>query len=87
MPYAFFGPTCDGLDYMKGPFALPVDIAEGDYVEIGQTGAYGSVMRTRFNGFYSDDTVIVSDPPLLSLYESPSATRDANLHDKSGTDR
>jgi len=58
-PFSFFGPTCDTVDYMKGPFMLPADIAEGDWIEIGQLGAYGAAMRTRFNGFYSDETVAI----------------------------
>ena len=32
----FYGPTCDSLDYMKGPFLLPNNIKEGDYIELGQ---------------------------------------------------
>ena len=39
--FSFFGPTCDSLDYMKGPFLLPNNIKEGDYIELGQLGAYG----------------------------------------------
>ena len=37
--FIFFGPTCDGLDFMKGPL-LPNNIKEGDYIELGQLGAY-----------------------------------------------
>jgi ornithine decarboxylase len=66
--FSFFGPTCDGLDFMNGPFRLPRDIREGDYIEIGQTGAYGSALRTKFNGFGSDEAVILGDAPLLSMY-------------------
>ncbi len=68
MPFSFYGPTCDDLDYMKGPFMLPADIRAGDYLEIGMLGAYGSAMRTAFNGFGSDETVIVADEPMASLY-------------------
>ena len=32
-PFSFFGPTCDALDYMKGPFELPEDVEEGDYID------------------------------------------------------
>ncbi len=54
---------------MKGPVRpSPADITEGDWIEIGQLGAYGATMRTRFNGFYSDTTVEVSDKPLLSMF-------------------
>jgi ornithine decarboxylase len=66
--FGFFGPTCDSLDTMKGPFHLPKDIAEGDWIEIGQLGSYGATMRTNFNGFYSDATVEVADKPLLSIF-------------------
>lgn len=66
--FNFFGPTCDSMDAMKGPFHLPEDIAEGDWIEIGQLGSYGATMRTRFNGFYSDRTVEVADKPLLSIF-------------------
>jgi ornithine decarboxylase len=66
--FGFFGPTCDSLDTMKGPFHLPVDIAEGDWIEIGQLGAYGATMQTNFNGFFSDQQVEVADKPLMSIF-------------------
>jgi ornithine decarboxylase len=50
-PFRFFGPTCDSADIMKGPFMLPEDAREGDWIEIGQLGAYGAALRTGFNGF------------------------------------
>jgi ornithine decarboxylase len=53
VPFVFYGPTCDSLDKMKGPFMLPEDTQEGDWIEIGMLGAYGSAMQTRFNGFYA----------------------------------
>ncbi len=49
--FRFFGPTCDSADAMRGPFLLPSDIAEGDWIEIFQLGAYGACLRTGFNGF------------------------------------
>ncbi len=64
--FALYGPTCDSADYMKGPFLLPEDIDEGDWIELGQLGAYGSCLRTRFNGFDSTLTAEVVDPPLLA---------------------
>lgn len=67
-PFSFYGPTCDGMDFMKGPFMLPSDITEGDYIEIGQTGAYGCTMRTHFNGFYSDEKATLSNAPMLTMY-------------------
>ncbi len=67
--FSFYGPTCDTLDFMKGPFFLPADVKEGDYLEIGQLGAYGRTMATRFNGFsIAQQAVIVKDEPLMSLY-------------------
>ncbi len=54
---------------MAGPFLLPKDIREGDYIEIGQLGAYGNTMRTGFNGFDRTDTVSVTAPPLVSMYD------------------
>ena len=50
--FNFYGPTCDSMDYMKGPFVLPNNIKEGDYIELGQLGAYGITFRTNFNGFF-----------------------------------
>ena len=70
--FSFFGPTCDSLDYMKGPFLLPNNIKEGDYIELGQLGAYGLTFRTKFNGFYSDEIFELNDKPILSLYEDTS---------------
>lgn len=68
-PFSFYGPTCDSLDYMKGPFYLPNDIDEGDLIEVGQMGAYGRTMSTRFNGFGCAEEIIhVSDEPLMTMY-------------------
>jgi len=68
MAFSFYGPTCDDLDRMAGPFMLPGDVQPGDYVEIGMLGAYGCAMRTGFNGFGVGDRVIVNDEPMSSLY-------------------
>ena len=70
--FNFFGPTCDSLDYMKGPFILPNNIKEGDYIELGQLGAYGLTFRTNFNGFFSNKIVELKDKPIMSLYDSSS---------------
>ena len=67
--FSFFGPTCDGLDYMKGPFLLPNNIKENDYIELGQLGAYGLTFRTQFNGYYSNEIYEVEDKPIMSMYE------------------
>jgi ornithine decarboxylase len=68
MGFSFYGPTCDDMDHMAGPFDLPADIRAGDYIEIGMLGAYGAAMRTGFNGFTAGETVIVDDEPMVSLY-------------------
>jgi ornithine decarboxylase len=66
--FNFYGPTCDSMDFMKGPFLLPNNIKEGDYIELGQLGAYGLTFRTKFNGFYSDEIFELADEPIVSLY-------------------
>ena len=68
MEFSFYGPTCDDLDRMAGPFELPGDVGPGDYIEIGMLGAYGCAMRTQFNGFGAVDSAIVDDEPMASLY-------------------
>jgi ornithine decarboxylase len=67
-PFSFFGPTCDDMDHMEGPFDLPGDIGPGDYIEIGMLGAYGAAMRTAFNGFGASAAVEVADGPMASQY-------------------
>ncbi|HUA77960.1 MAG TPA: type III PLP-dependent enzyme [Acetobacteraceae bacterium] len=61
--FSFFGPTCDSADAMCGPFFLPADAGEGDWIEIGQLGAYGACLRTGFNGFDRARLVAVRDAP------------------------
>ena len=67
-PFQFYGPTCDSADHMPGPFWLPEDVQEGDYVEIGMLGAYGVAMTTRFNGYGDVETVEASDAPMASMF-------------------
>jgi ornithine decarboxylase len=75
MEFSFYGPTCDDMDFMRGPFLLPADVQAGDMIEIGMLGAYGAAMRTGFNGFTAGETVIVADEPMETAYgvteESP----------------
>jgi ornithine decarboxylase len=66
--FNFYGPTCDSMDYMKGPFLLPNNIKENDYIELGQLGAYGLTFRTQFNGFYSNEIHEVEDSPIMTMY-------------------
>mgnify|MGYP001468269952 CR=1 FL=1 len=67
--FDFYGPTCDSMDYMKGPFVLPNNIKENDYIELGQLGAYGLTFRTEFNGFYSNEIYEVEDKPIMSMFD------------------
>lgn len=73
--FSFYGPTCDDMDHMVGPFMLPDDVAAGDYIEIGMLGAYGAAMRTGFNGFTSEAVIEVEDEPMASLYADPVPAR------------
>jgi len=73
--FSLYGPTCDSSDFMKGPFILPNNLKEGDYIEIGQLGAYSLTFRTKFNGFYSDQIFEVQDKPIMSMYEKDSSSR------------
>ena len=75
MEFSFYGPTCDDLDHMAGPFVLPGDVGAGDYLEIGMLGAYGCAMRTGFNGFGVDSVEIVADEPMASLYGATAEPR------------
>ena len=80
MAFNFYGPTCDDLDHMAGPFMLPADTNAGDYIEIGMLGAYGCAMRSQFNGFGAVETVIAGDEPMASLYvELPEAAQAGNV--------
>lgn len=67
-PFRFYGPTCDSIDHMPGPFWLPEDVREGDYIEIGMLGAYGVAMSTKFNGFGEAEIVAVQDAPMASMF-------------------
>ncbi|MBX9884967.1 MAG: type III PLP-dependent enzyme, partial [Novosphingobium sp.] len=66
--FSFWGPTCDDMDHMEGPFALPADIKAGDFIEIGMLGAYGAAMKTAFNGFGATEVFEVADEPMASQY-------------------
>ena len=67
--FDFYGPTCDSMDYMKGPFILPNNIKENDYIELGQLGAYGLTFRTDFNGLFSNNILEVEDSPIMTMYD------------------
>jgi ornithine decarboxylase len=73
--FSFFGPTCDDMDFMEGPFELPADTKAGDWIEIGMLGAYGAAMRTKFNGFGEGVAIEVTDEPMASQYDGRRDTR------------
>ena len=70
-PFKLYGPTCDSIDAMEGPFLLPADVSEGDYIEIGMTGAYGAALATKFNGFGEYIEAVVEDAPMMSVFSAP----------------
>lgn len=69
--FVLYGPTCDSADYLPGPFVLPDAIGEGDFLEIGQVGAYGRVLGNRFNGFGQFEEITLTDEPMLSMFDEP----------------
>jgi ornithine decarboxylase len=74
--FSFWGPTCDTIDFMPGPFLLPAKIKEGDYIEIGNTGAYGRALGGRFNGYGDFEEAILLDEPLLTMYPAQAEPRE-----------
>ena len=78
--FELFGPTCDSADRMRGPFLLPADAREGDWIEIGQLGAYGACLRTAFNGFDQARLVEVRDRPILCEGNKAEGTIMATLY-------
>ena len=79
--FIFYGPTCDSIDVMQGPFLLPADMREGDYIEIENMGAYSASLRSSFNGFTDIETVIVQSLPTVSMYTSSTKTVSKNKPD------
>jgi len=70
---------------MPGPFMLPASAREGDYIEIGNIGAYGRAIAGRFNGFGAYEQAILLDPPMLSVY-GPESTVGHNRGPKLASD-
>ena len=71
--FQFWGPTCDSIDHMKGPFLLPDCVREGDYIEIGMMGAYGRAIAGGFNGYGRYEEVILDDPPIYTMFADETA--------------
>ena len=59
--FRVFGPTCDTLDVLPRPLALPDDIGPGDWIVFESIGAYSVAVRTNFNGFFPDNWVVVGN--------------------------
>jgi ornithine decarboxylase len=77
--FRIYGPTCDSMDAAEGPFELPVDIREGDYVEFGMLGAYGTAMATRFNGYGETLEVTTGEMPWPSRYADTCTPTESGL--------
>jgi ornithine decarboxylase len=54
-----YGPTCDSVDRLPDPVALPGDVAEGDTLVFDGMGAYSTATVTRFNGYGAHEIVTV----------------------------
>jgi len=61
--FTVYGPTCDSHDVLPTPFTLPEDVREGDWIEVGQVGAYSNALATGFNGFKPETFVELEDEP------------------------
>jgi len=57
--FDIYGSTCDSWDHLKGPFKLPANIEEGDWIVFYGQGAYGAASKTDFNGFKETTKVII----------------------------
>ena len=57
--FTVYGPTCDSNDVLPFKWSLSPDVAEGDWIEVEQAGAYSNALASRFNGFYSDHFVTI----------------------------
>lgn len=57
--FTVYGPTCDSNDVLPFKWNLPADVAEGDWIEVEQAGAYSNALASNFNGFYSEHFVTI----------------------------
>lgn len=57
--FTVFGPTCDSIDKLPRPIALPKSVEQGDYIEFGLMGAYTNASSTAFNGMNSARLVTI----------------------------
>ncbi|MEC8581831.1 MAG: type III PLP-dependent enzyme [Pseudomonadota bacterium] len=56
-----FGPTCDSLDCLPTPLAVPGDLSPEDYILISGMGAYSQATATGFNGYGHSHVVCLQD--------------------------
>jgi len=61
--FTIYGPTCDSVDVLPLPWRLPADAREGDWIEVGQMGAYSTAVSTEFNGLKLETFIEVDEPP------------------------
>ncbi len=61
VPFKVFGPTCDSLDVFSYDVPLPESTNEGDWIEFGEMGGYGSSTATVFNGYGTGKYVYVEE--------------------------
>ncbi|MGB0508053.1 MAG: type III PLP-dependent enzyme, partial [Pikeienuella sp.] len=58
-PTRLFGPTCDSIDELPGPLAIPSNIKVGDWLLFTNMGAYSTAMATQFNGYGNYEMISV----------------------------
>lgn len=59
VPTSIWGHTCDGLDCVVEDTDLPTWVGLGDWLLWPNTGAYGAVAASRFNGFDTCETFVL----------------------------
>jgi len=68
-PFKMYGATCDTPDFLPGPFMLPDDVKEGDFIAVSSLGAYAQTFRTNYNSFFSIINVEIRKPDTAKLLQ------------------
>ena len=68
MPFSLWGPTCDTIDYMKGPFLLPSQDQGRRLHRDRQHRRLRPRAGGRFNGYGAFEEAILLDEPMLTMY-------------------
>jgi ornithine decarboxylase len=76
--FIIFGPTCDSIDRLAFPYALPEELQEGDWLEFEHVGAYSENVRCAFNGFSVEHLILVDDRE-LGWFSGEKAMTDAGV--------